>query len=46
MVFDIGLGVRRGEDELKRMLNGALERNRDAIDAILAEYGVPRLDRN
>ena len=46
MVFDIAMGVRRGEDELKQTLNAAIERNRDAIDAILADYGVPRLDRN
>lgn len=46
MVFDIALGVRRGDDALRDLLNGALERNRGAIDAILAEYAVPRLDRD
>ncbi|HYG86841.1 MAG TPA: substrate-binding domain-containing protein [Azospirillum sp.] len=45
MVFDISMGVRRGDEGMKHLLNEALERNRAAVDAILAEYGVPRLDR-
>ncbi|WP_448190840.1 substrate-binding domain-containing protein [Azospirillum sp. sgz301742] len=44
MVFDIAMGVRRGDEDMKHRLNEALERNRAAVDAILAEYGVPRLD--
>lgn len=44
-VFDIAMGVRRGEDALRRELDAALIRRRPQIDAILAAYGVPRLDR-
>jgi mxaJ protein len=44
MVFDIVMGVRRDDKDLAQELNAALARNRAAIDAILAEYGVPRLD--
>jgi mxaJ protein len=42
--FEIGLGVRRGERALQRELDGALERARARIDAILAAYAVPRTD--
>ncbi|HYO16245.1 MAG TPA: substrate-binding domain-containing protein [Thermoanaerobaculia bacterium] len=41
-VFDISLGVRRGNDELKTELDGILERRRPEIDALLDRYGVPR----
>lgn len=44
-VFDIGVGVRRGDDALQRKIDRALEMRRADIDRILAEYGVPRLDR-
>jgi mxaJ protein len=43
MLFDIAVGVRRGDRELRQALDAALERNRNAIDAILRQYGVPRL---
>lgn len=43
MTFDIALGVRREDKALRDELNGALARNREAIDAILGDYGVPRL---
>jgi mxaJ protein len=43
-VFDIGVGVRRGEDALAAEIEESLERHRGAIDALLETYGVPRLD--
>jgi quinoprotein dehydrogenase-associated probable ABC transporter substrate-binding protein len=42
-VFDISMGVRRGDTELKEKLDGILERKRSEIDAILDESGVPRV---
>ena len=44
MAFDISMGVRREDADLRREIDDALVQNRKAIDAILAEYGVPRLD--
>jgi mxaJ protein len=44
MAFDISMGVRREDAGLRREIDDALVRNRGAIDAVLAEYGVPRLD--
>lgn len=44
-VFDIGMGVRRGDDALQEEIDGILVSRRDEIDRILAEFGVPRLDR-
>jgi mxaJ protein len=44
MVFDISMGVRREERDFRDELNGVLNRHRAAIDALLARYGVPRLD--
>jgi mxaJ protein len=41
-VYDISMGVRRGEDELKGQLEEILARRRDEIEKILDEYGVPR----
>jgi mxaJ protein len=43
-VFDIGIGVRRADHERLAEIEAFLERRRPAIDALLAEYGVPRLD--
>ena len=43
-VFDISMGVRRGNDVLRDELNAIIARRRSAIDGILSEYGVPRLD--
>jgi mxaJ protein len=43
--FDIAMGVRRDDKPLHRLLDGFIERRRPDIDAILAEYGVPRVDR-
>jgi mxaJ protein len=44
MIYDISMGVRRGDDALRAEINAALARDRKEIDAILADYGVPRLD--
>lgn len=41
MVYDISLGVRRGERELLNKLEAALESNRAAVQRLLREYGVP-----
>jgi mxaJ protein len=43
--FDIAVGVRRGprDESLRQRLDRALERERPAIQEILAEYGVPRV---
>ena len=43
-VYDISMGVRRGNDALREQLNSIIERHRVDIDRILAEYGVPRVD--
>jgi mxaJ protein len=43
-VFDISMGVRRGDKALKEELDGIIDRRRADIDAILAEYHVPRVD--
>ena len=44
--FDIAMGVRREPTDraLRQALDAAIERRRAAIDAILADYGVPRSD--
>ncbi len=41
MVFSITMGIRRGEAEWKKTLNTFIRRNKEDIDAILTEYGVP-----
>src|SRR5690242_3556652 len=43
-VFDISMGVRRGNDALREQLNAIIERRRGEIDRILADYAVPRVD--
>lgn len=45
-VYRITMGVRHNENEWKRRLNRLIRRHQDEIDAILAAYGVPILDRN
>jgi mxaJ protein len=44
MAVDISMGLRREDRELKRDLEAAIAASRPQIDAILAAYGVPRLD--
>jgi mxaJ protein len=41
-VFDISMGVRRGNDALRDKLNAVIERRRAEIDRILDQYHVPR----
>ncbi len=43
-VFDIAMGVRRGETPFLEQIDGIIRREQPAIDRILADYGVPRLD--
>jgi mxaJ protein len=43
-VFDIAMGVRRGETAFRDSLDAILVRRRRDIDGILAGYGVPRAD--
>ncbi|HJQ70611.1 MAG TPA: substrate-binding domain-containing protein [Blastocatellia bacterium] len=42
-VYDISMGVRRGEDSFKEEIEEVLARRRSEIERILDEYGVPRL---
>jgi len=42
-VFDISVGVRRGDNAFKDQLEEILGRKRGEIESILDEYGVPRV---
>jgi mxaJ protein len=42
--FGLSMGVKRGNKALRDELQGVLDRRRNDIDAILAEYAVPRTD--
>ncbi|MER9349060.1 substrate-binding domain-containing protein [Mesorhizobium sp. M0239] len=44
LMYDISMGVRREDDALHGDVNSALARHKAEIDAVLAQYGVPRLD--
>ncbi len=44
--YDIAVGIRRGEDQLKDTIEQILDRRRPDIDAILASYKVPRADHS
>lgn len=44
--YRITMGVRQGEPEWKDAINDFIDRHQDEIDAILADYGVPLLDRH
>jgi mxaJ protein len=44
MVFDISMGVRKEDEALRHEIDDALQRRKGEIRAILAQYGVPRLD--
>ena len=44
MMFDISMGVRKEDRDLRREVDEALESNRSAIQKILVEYGVPMLE--
>jgi mxaJ protein len=41
--FDIAIGVRRNDADLKKTLDGELERRRPDIEQILRAYGIPLL---
>ncbi|MFL6248902.1 MAG: substrate-binding domain-containing protein [Thermoanaerobaculia bacterium] len=43
-VFDIAMAVRRGDTALKDKLDALIVRRQKQIDAILRDYGVPRLE--
>jgi quinoprotein dehydrogenase-associated probable ABC transporter substrate-binding protein len=43
-VYDISIGVRRGDQQLKDQLEQILDKRRADIDRLLADYGVPRVD--
>ena len=42
-VYDISMGIRRGDDAFKQEIEDALARRREEIEGILDQYGVPRL---
>jgi mxaJ protein len=44
-VYDISMGVRRDDQELKDQLERVMENRRADIDKLLSDYGVPRVDR-
>jgi mxaJ protein len=44
-VFDISMGVRRGDDAFREELEQILVRRRAEIDSLLDEYGVPRIKK-
>jgi mxaJ protein len=43
-VFDISMGVRRGDSALRDQLNTIISRRKGEIDRILDQYGVPRVN--
>jgi quinoprotein dehydrogenase-associated probable ABC transporter substrate-binding protein len=43
--FSIAVGVRKGDTALRDRLQAALDARREQVDAVLAEYAVPRTDR-
>jgi len=43
-VYDIAVGVRRGEDDLKNQIDAILAKRHEDIDKILADYHMPRAD--
>lgn len=45
-VFDIAMGVRRGDTALREELEQVLTKRRPEIQAVLRRYGVPLVDRD
>jgi quinoprotein dehydrogenase-associated probable ABC transporter substrate-binding protein len=43
LAFDIGIGVREGDTQLKRTLDGELVKRHDDIQRILTSYGIPQI---
>src|SRR5579871_2168649 len=46
LVYRIGMGVRRADQNWKRVLNRLIQENQGEINKILSEYGVPLLDES
>jgi quinoprotein dehydrogenase-associated probable ABC transporter substrate-binding protein len=46
LVYRIGMGVRRADQNWKRLLNRLIQENQSEINKILVDYGVPLLDEN
>jgi mxaJ protein len=46
MAFDISMAMRKGDDALRQEIEAALSHRRAEIDAILHDYGVPRVERH
>ena len=46
LVYRIGMGVRRADQNWKRLLNRLIQENQGEINKILADYGVPLLDED
>src|SRR5215469_12636103 len=46
LVYRIGMGVRRADQNWKRLLNRLIQENQAEINRILLDYGVPLLDEN
>jgi mxaJ protein len=44
-VFDVGVGVRRADKELRARLDTILDRRRPDVERIIREYGVPTVTR-
>ena len=44
MIYDISMGVRRGDEAMLSEINAALKKHRADMDAILAAYHVPRVN--
>ena len=44
-VFDIAMGVRRGDQDFKDQVEQVLEKRRGDIDRILQDYHIPRVDQ-
>jgi len=45
-VFDIAMGVRRGDSVVRAQLDELIARRRPSIDSLLDAYGVPRVGAN
>jgi len=46
LVYRIGMGVRRADQNWKRLLNRLIQENQPEINKILVDFGVPLLDEN
>jgi mxaJ protein len=44
-VFDVAMGVRRGDSTFRAQLDEIIVRRKPAIDSILDAYAIPRVDR-